>query len=166
MAHFAQLIPNPNESGELIVDRVIVVDDKDLKRKALWDPFGLFTGKEESEQVGISFCKKLLGKKTVWRQCSYDSMDGIGFRGNYPGPGMVYMTNVETLGVASTDIFIDPQPFPSWSIGINTAQWEPPVPKPEITLEEKGSNSTSSLMGYSWDEDLYNKNHESGWILK
>ena len=163
MAHFAQLISN--DSGELIVDRVIVVDDKDLKRKALWDPFGLFTGKEESEQVGISFCKKLLGKKTVWRQCSYDSMDGIGFRGNYPGPGMVYMTNVETLGVASTDIFIDPQPFPSWSIGINTAQWYSPLgAEPVLTNSERDAGKT-----YIWDEDAYNADTNSpktvGWAL-
>ena len=33
------------------------------------------------------------------------------------------MTNVETIGVASTDIFIGQQPFASWGIGKTSAQW-------------------------------------------
>ena len=43
-------------------------------------------------------------------------------RGNLAGIGMTYMVNVATLGVGSTDIFINPQPYASWTIGINTAQ--------------------------------------------
>ena len=160
MAHFAQLISN--DSGELIVDRVIVIDDEDLKKKAFWDPFGLFTGKEESEKVGIGFCQTLLGKETVWRQCSYNAKNGNGFRGNYAGPGMIYMTNVKTLGVASTDVFMDRQPFPSWSIGINTAEWCCPIPEPKMTEIE----ARHPGLRYVWHEELYNENPESGWVLE
>ena len=38
-------------------------------------------------------------------------------RGNYAGIGYTYMSNVATLGVGSTDIFIPQQPYASWSIG-------------------------------------------------
>ena len=51
MAHFARLDEND------IVTQVIVVDSNDLIKRSWWDPGGLFTGKEESERVGFSFCQ-------------------------------------------------------------------------------------------------------------
>ena len=53
-------------------------------------------------------CQKLFGGDTTWKQ-TYNAGLGTGFRGNYAGIGATYMTNVATLGVASTDIFIQPQ---------------------------------------------------------
>lgn len=41
---------------------------------------------------------------------------------NEPSIGKIYN---QTLNA-----FIDPQPYPSWVLNEETAQWEPPVPKP------------------------------------
>ena len=152
MAHFAQLSENN------VVVRVIVVGNEDIiESKAWWDPFGLITGKKESEQVGISFCQNhIKDPNSIWRQTSYNRK----FRGNYAGKGSVYMTGVKTLGVASTDIFIDPSPYSSWTIGINTAEWYPPHAPPELTSFEH-----ANFMEYVWDESKYKLNPSSAWVL-
>ena len=131
MAHFAQLDENN------IVIGVYVVDDKDTS-----DINGV-----ESESIGIAFNQKLLGANTIWKQTSYNG----NMRGNYAGIGYTYMENVATLGVASTDIFIQQQPHPSWTIGIQTASWYSPVgPRPGLTDEQRAE-------GYyvRWDEAAY-----------
>tara|TARA_B100000287_G_C20419008_1_gene696720 strand:+ start:247 stop:774 length:528 start_codon:yes stop_codon:yes gene_type:complete len=153
-----------------IVTTVIVVSEDDCKKKEWWDPLGLLTGKKISEAVGISFCQNHCGDpNSKWLMTlDYDSdayyqlprtdrrwkkpnRDEYKFRGKYAGIGDVYMTGVRTLGVASTDIFINPKPYPSWHIGINTAAWYPPDSAgsypPLRTDEEK------ELGNYMWDED-------------
>ena len=60
----------------------------------------------------FAFCKNLTNSDNEWKQTSYDAE----FRGHYAGIGNTYLTGVKTLGVASTDIFIVQQPFPSWTI--------------------------------------------------
>ena len=50
------------------------------------------------------------------------------------------MKNVSTLGVGSTDIFIEQQPYPSWNVGVNTAEWYPPVGLATVSKD------------YYWDE--------------
>ena len=114
MAHFAKLDANN------VVEQVIVVSNDDIKDN---------TG-TEVESIGISFCQKLFGGSTTWKQTSYNG----NMRGNYAGIGYTYMTNVATLGVGSTDVFIPHQPFPSWSVGVNTAQWFAPIAEPTLTL--------------------------------
>ena len=148
MAHFAQL------DDKNIVTQVIVVGDVDTS-----DNSG-----NEVESIGISFCQKLFGASTNWKQTSYTAV-GAGFRGNYAGIGMTYMSSVETLGVASTDIFISPQPYPSWSIGISTAWWYAPIDgPPALTADNIAANKV-----YIWDEDAYNADTNSpktvGWAL-
>ena len=114
MAHFAQL--NSNNT----VLTVIVVGNDDIT-----DGNG-----KESESVGISFCQNhVKDYTTIWKQTSY-SARGNGFRGNLAGIGHTYMSNVQTMGVGSTDIFIRQQPYPSWSIGVGTARWYAPVAGP------------------------------------
>jgi hypothetical protein len=49
---------------------------------------------------------------------------GTPFRGNFAGMGMIYDEDL--------DAFIDPQPFPSWSLNESTYTWEPPVPRPAM----------------------------------
>ncbi len=144
MAHFAKLDANN------IVTQVIVVSNDDT--------IDYSTG-AESEAVGIGFCQKLLGTGTTWKQASYNG----NFRGNYAGVGMTYMSNVRTLGVASTDIFIEQQPHASWTIGINTAQWYPPSPPgdhPALTMDD-------SIAGkyYTWNESNYQSNPSTAWVL-
>ena len=149
MAHFAQL--NSNNT----VLTVIVVGNDDIT-----DGNG-----NESESVGISFCQNhVKDYTTIWKQTSY-SARGTGFRGNYAGIGHTYMTNAQTMGVGSTDIFIRQQPYPSWSIGVGTARWYAPVAgPPDLTDSEKASGKF-----YIWDEDAYNADTNSpktvGWAL-
>ena len=103
MAHFAQL----DATG--VVKQVIVVADSDTGGGTL-----------DTESVGISFCQNHVGdNSSVWKQTSYNR----NFRGNCGGIGFTYMTNVATMGVGSTDIFISQKENASWAIGVNTAQW-------------------------------------------
>tara|TARA_R100001082_G_scaffold2299_2_gene2043 strand:- start:24 stop:458 length:435 start_codon:yes stop_codon:yes gene_type:complete len=143
MAHFGKLDANN------IVEKVIVVDNKDTS-----DSSG-----NESEAIGIAFCQRLFGSETNWKQTSYNA----NFRGNYAGIGYTYMTGVQTLGVASTDIFISQQPYPSWSVGIQTAKWYAPTPpgeEPELTDAEKAADKY-----YVWSESNYNSNPSTAWVL-
>ena len=149
MAHFAKLDANN------IVTQVIVVDNDDIK-----DNSG-----SEVESIGVAFCQKLFGGDTNWKQTSYNAGLGTGFRGNYAGVGATYMANVATMGVGSTDIFIAPQPYPSWSIGVGTAQWYAPIDgPPDLTAAEAAANKR-----YIWDEDAHQADSASpktvGWAL-
>jgi len=111
MAHFAQL----NE--ENLVTQVIVVANQDTA-----DQDGV-----ENEAIGIEFCTNLLGGK--WVQTSYNG----NIRKNYAGVGYKYD--------ATLDAFIPPQPFASWTLNEETAQWEAPTAYPD---DEKR---------YTWDEE-------------
>ena len=110
MAHFAQL----NE--ENLVTQVIVVANQDTA-----DQDGV-----ENEAIGIEFCTNLLGGR--WVQTSYNA----NIRKNYAGIGYKYD--------ATLDAFIPPQPFESWTLNEETAQWEAPTPYPDDGKR------------YSWDE--------------
>ena len=110
MAHFAQL----NE--ENLVTQVIVVANQDTA-----DKDGV-----ENEAIGIEFCTNLLGGR--WKQTSYNA----NIRKNYAGVGYKYD--------AALDAFIPPQPFASWTLNNETAQWEAPTPYP---TDDKR---------YTWDE--------------
>jgi hypothetical protein len=111
MAHFAQL----NE--ENLVTQVIVVANQDTA-----DQDGV-----ENEAIGIEFCTNLLGG--TWKQTSYNG----NIRKNYAGVGYKYD--------AALDAFIPPQPFASWTLNNETAQWEAPTPYP---ADDKR---------YTWDEE-------------
>ena len=110
MAHFAQL------NAENLVTQVIVVANQDTA-----DQDGV-----ENEAIGIEFCTNLLGGK--WVQTSYNA----NIRKNYAGVGYKYD--------AALDAFISPQPFESWTLNEETAQWEAPTPYPDDGKR------------YSWDE--------------
>ena len=110
MAHFAELDSNNT------VLRVIVVNNNNI----------LDSNGQESEEVGINFCKGLFGGE--WKQTSYNA----NFRKNYAGIGYTYD------GVL--DAFIPPQPYPSWVLNQETCLWEAPVPMP-----------TDGQL-YGWDE--------------
>ena len=143
MSHFAKLDSNN------LVTQVIVVNNSDIT-----DVKG-----DEVESIGVAFCQKLLGADTNWKQTSYNN----NMRGNYAGIGMTYMSNVATLGVASTDIFIKQQPYPSWSIGVGTAAWYPPSPPgaaPALTTSEKDAGKY-----YVWNESNYQSNPSTAWVL-
>ena len=144
MAHFAQLDSNN------VVTQVIVVSNDDTS-----DSNGV-----ETESIGVAFCQKLLGAETNWKQTSYNA----NMRGNYAGIGYTYMTNVATLGVGSTDIFIGQQPYASWTISSTAAQWEAPITQPTLTDEQ-----VAAMSYYSWDESAYQADTSdpktAGWVL-
>ena len=143
MAHFAQLDSNN------VVTQVIVVSNDDTS-----DSNGV-----ETESIGVAFCQKLLGATTNWKQTSYNS----NMRGNYAGIGYTYMTNVATLGVGSTDIFITPQPYASWTISTTEPQWVPPSTPgaaPGLTTSQVAAGSY-----YVWNESNYQSDPATAWVL-
>ena len=143
MAHFAQL------DGNNLVTQVIVVSNDDTSD----------SGGVETESIGVAFCQKLLGASTNWKQTSYNST----IRGNYAGIGYTYMSNVATLGVGSTDIFISPQPYASWTVGVGTATWYPPAnpgDAPALTDAEVAANKY-----YVWNESNYQADPATAWVL-
>ena len=114
MAHFAQL----NE--ENLVTQVIVVANQDTA-----DQDGV-----ENEAIGIEFCTNLLGG--TWKQTSYNA----NIRKNYAGVGYKYD--------AALDAFIPPQPFASWTLNNETAQWEAPTPYPTDDKRYKWDEATTA----------------------
>ena len=143
MAHFAQL------DGNNVVTQVIVVSNDDTS-----DSNGV-----EVESIGVAFCQKLLGAETNWKQTSYNS----NMRGNYAGIGYTYMSNVATLGVGSTDIFISQKPYASWTLSTTTAEWVPPSTPgaaPTLTDEEVAARKY-----YVWNESNYQADPATAWVL-
>lgn len=113
MAHFAEL-----DSNNYVL-RVIVVSNQEL----------LDENGNESEQKGIAFCQNLLGGN--WIQTSYNG----NFRRNFASIGYKYDPQ--------NDVFIAPQPFPSWVFDSVRGIWLAPIPKPEDG-------------GYYWNEQKLN----------
>jgi hypothetical protein len=115
MAHFAQIDSNNK------VLQVIVINNEDI----------LDENGNESEAVGIQFCKELLGGE--WLQTSYNG----NFRKNYAGIGSNYDP--------TRDAFIEDKPFETWILDEELCQYVPPVPYPDVP---EGSTEK-----YEWDED-------------
>lgn len=106
------------EISDAVVTRVLVVNNSELLVDGV-----------EVEQKGIDFLNNLLGG--IWIQTSYNG----NIRKQYAGIGYSYDSDA--------DVFIAPQPFPSWTLDSNY-DWQPPTPKPEGE--------------WFWDED------ELAWI--
>lgn len=111
MAHFAELDENNT------VLQVIVVHNNELKG----------ANGVEYENKGIQFCETLFGHAN-WKQTSYNH----NIRKQFAGVGYTYDLD--------KDVFVAPQPFPSWSLDDNS-DWQPPTPMPE----------DDNL--YSWNEE-------------
>ena len=133
MAHFAQLDENN------VVTQVIVVGNDDTS-----DSNGV-----ESEGIGVAFCQKLMGANTNWKQTSYNG----NMRVRYAGIGYSYN--------AELDAFVAPQPYASWTLDSDTAEWVSPLgAAPALTDDEIAAGSY-----YSWDEDAYQADNTAGWTL-
>ena len=116
MAHFAELDENNT------VLQVIVVHNNEL-----------LDGETESEAKGVEFCSTLFGH-TNWVQTSYNNS----MRKQFAAAGYTYDSD--------SDVFVAPQPYPSWSLDDNF-DWQAPTPMPE-------------------DDNLYNWNEETqNWDL-
>ena len=143
MAHFSKL----NSSN--IVENVVVVDNSQI----------LDSEGNESEALGVEYLQGLFGSNTTWKQTSYNK----NFRGNYGGCDTVYIENVATLGVGSTDIFIQQQPHPSWTINTSEPVWEPPVVRPGLTTSQLDAGNY-----YVWNEVAYQADNSDPnvWVLR
>jgi hypothetical protein len=73
---------------------------------------------ENEEASGIAFLTEWSGGYTNWKQTSYNG----NFRKQYAGSGYSYDP--------VADVFIAPQPYPSWSLDADH-DWQPPTPQPE-----------------------------------
>ena len=119
MAHFAEL----NSSNEVL--QVIVISNEDVDAN----------GGDESTQAETFVASIVPYNPTgvAWKQTSYNN----NFRKQYAGIGYSYDS--------SKDMFITPQPYPSWSLDSND-DWQSPVPVPTVT-------EIGGLPVYtSWDE--------------
>lgn len=115
MAHFARLDENNQVTEVLVIGNQNILDESG----------------QESEEIGIQFCKNLLGQNTNWKQTSYNA----NFRKRFAGIGSKY--------IPEKDIFTNPPLYPSWSYNVETDEWEAPISKPE-----NGDNYT-----WVWNED-------------
>lgn len=82
---------------------------------------------DSQEHRGQEFLADDLGLGGTWIQTSYNNR----IRKQYAGIGFTYDI--------SADVFIRPQPYPSWSLDANH-DWQPPVPRPDG-------------FGWMWDEE-------------
>ena len=134
MAHFARIDENN------VVTQVIVVANEDTT-----DTNGV-----EVEEIGVAFCKKLLGAETNWKQTSYNN----NFRVRYAGIGYSFSEELNA--------FIPPSPFPSWILVEETADWVSPLgAAPTLTEEQITSRSF-----YRWNEEAYQADNTTGWVLE
>lgn len=89
---------------------------------------------DEQEHRGQDFLANDMQLGGTWVQCSYNNK----LRKQYPGIGYKYHE--------TGDVFIAPQPYPSWSLDGNY-DWQPPTPYPNDGED------------YMWDEQTLD------WIL-
>ena len=96
-----------------------------------------------TEQAGIDFLNNLHKTRDVWKQTSYNTVNGVHLLGgtplrkNYAGVGYKYDQ--------TRDAFIPPKPYASWILNEDTCNWEPPVARPD----DDGNN-------YRWNEEITN----------
>ena len=102
MAYFAQI----DEDGTVL--QVISISNDDAP-----DP-----APDNSEALGQAFIADVLGLPGTWVQTSWSGK----IRKQYAGIGWRYD--------ADADVFISPQPYPSWALDANH-DWQAPTPKPE-----------------------------------
>lgn len=87
------------------------VDDNNIVTQVLVVP-------DEQEYRGHDYLANDLGLGGRWIQTSYNHR----IRKQYAGIGYTYDEGA--------DVFVSPQPFPSWTLDSNH-DWQPPVPRPE-----------------------------------
>ena len=106
MAHFVQL-----DSDNKVITIIVVANEDCLDSE-----------NNESEAVGIQFCKNLLGQDTNWIQTSYNHR----MRKQYAAIGGSYDS--------VKDQFVNRSPYPSWTLDASN-DWQPPTAKPAATAE-------------------------------
>ena len=55
------------------------------------------------------------------------------------------------------------QPYPSWSVGIETAKWYAPTPPGDAPALSDSERDAGKY--YVWNESNYNSNPATAWVL-
>jgi hypothetical protein len=123
MAHYALI-----DSNNIVVQVITGVDENIIQ-----------TDLDGTEVGGTSEAWEQFYASRPWfagLTCKRTSLNG-NIRANYAFIGGKYDPEF--------DVFIEPQPFPSWKLNYTTFKWEAPVAKPE------------NIEGYLWKWSEYNK---------
>ena len=115
MAHYAFL-----DSNNVVV-KVITGVDEDVTQNGVGGSTEAWEQFYESQEWNAGL---------TCRRTSYNATNG--YRKQYAGVGYTYDS--------VADVFVAPQPYPSWSLDINH-DWQPPTPKP------------SADKPYEWSEE-------------
>ena len=130
MAHYAFLDSNS------IVTNVIVGKDETESTPEGFDSWEEFYANEVGQNC----------KRTSYNtRGNTHKLDGTPFRGNYAGKGFIYDD--------VNDVFIEPQPYASWSLNETTWTWEAPIDYPD------------DGKGYYWNENAHLRDITAGWEL-
>jgi hypothetical protein len=89
-----------------------------------------------------------VGDPSQWYETTHNARGGVHYdRNNNPDSAPVIRKNYAYIGGtydANKDAFIDPQPFPSFTLNEETCTWVPPIPYPDESKQ------------YYWDESVRN----------
>lgn len=144
MAHFAKI----NQQNKVL--SVHVVNDSDAP----------------TEAEGQAFLERVHNWPAhLWIQTSYNTLEnthklgGTPFRGNY--------ASLRSTWDPENQIFWRAQPYPSWTKDIANAKWQSPLgPRPSLTEEQESQNQANTHgWVYEWDEDAYQADNSTGWVL-
>ena len=124
MAHFARLDENSVVVEVIVIDNDAMLDENDV----------------EQESLGVEVCNTLFGEGFTWVQTSYNAS----MRGRFAGVGYTYDS--------TNDVFIRPQPYPSWTLDDNF-DWQAPVAFPSDGFT---GEVMEGVKYYHWDEDTLN----------
>ena len=108
----------------------------------------VIVGRNEDEVVdGISDWETHYGQLRSQRcvRTSYNS----NIRKNFAGVGYSYNE--------SEDVFVPPQPYPSWVLNESDWLWEPPIPQPDTVPDGTHIFDDGNAAGsWIWDESIAN----------
>jgi hypothetical protein len=61
--------------------------------------------------------------------------------------------------------FYEPQPYPSWTLDLNSGHWVPPVPKPTSNTQQPDEPDFNVIEKYwSWDEENTCWFEDPSWV--
>ena len=150
MAHFAKI----SETNEVLT--VLAVDNKDV----------LNADGVEDESVGQQYLEQHNNwPAQMWIQTSCNTqggthkLGGTPLRGNYAGIGYTWDEDDQ--------IFWPKKPYASWVKHNASASWKSPIgDAPDLTAEQKSQRQAKTHDWlYNWNEDIYQSDNTSGWIL-
>lgn len=133
MAHYAFI-----DKDNVVVNVITGVDENETQVDTDGSIVGGSTEAWERFYESLPQFKGLICKRTSFNTAhNQHRSGGVAFRGNYAGIGYKYDTEF--------NVFVPPQPFPSWKLNYTILQWEAPIARPE------------AIEGYVWKWSEPNK---------